>query len=681
MSPAGELWWLCRCVDESLSPFREPRAFVSTSKENEKEILIASSQVVKKIQLRIREFESSIKEELCSSEKHCSDHQCLPKIVTKMVNLLAVKNEFVQHVAVKALVLISEFVFATGNNWDEFVHLLCCSLEMAFTRMLSCSFENNNFDSSDVDFMLQHGLMSCDWSTVAGIVGVLRVICKHLKEDYDDDLVKVYYDSVNSCLLKMPWNSLDECWNCDVVSTKKSLPVNELHLSNLGAMDPGIRFLGTFLQLLCTLVDRNDFVETGCDSADKHPLFVTVMNLIPRLVKWCLRKQEDNSETCIIHYMKHKLLILMIRLGSLSCMDCSDSFSRLEILHNYFQELLLQPLTQFLSAQGCLEDSPFLSSLSDGETYGMSSSHLQRQAIFLLLDCSISLVSQRGSKENHSDCSALSSYFTNNPDPEFDNFRIKKGLLELYKWIQKHLPSEVSINCENYSEICMNFMSSFLKLYLHEDDLLFEVLLQLMSISSCLQQLSGRKDVAYQDVKRDFHFDLSDIFNPVYLFHLFLSEIHYDHQVLLDYLISKDTGISCVKYLLRCMNLICNSWKLFVEFPLSGELSNQSSCKRRKLLGDNPQLVADETPSSVDNNGSIELHSKNFEEDNEYDFKHHNIEQFKKAAECLLSLNNSIGNLHQKCLFPYNPEVLLRRLRRFQELCCQEKLFDRQKLE
>lgn len=201
-----------------------------------------------------------------------------------------------------------------GNNWDEFVHLLCCSLEMAFTRMLSCSFENNNFDSSDVDFMLQHGRMSCDWSTVAGIVGLLRVICKHLKEDYDDDLVKVYYDSVNSCLLKMPWNSLDECWSCDIVSTKKSLPVNELHLSNLGAMDPGIRFLGTFLQLLCTLVDRNDFVETGCDSADKHPLFVTVMNLIPRLVKWCLRKQEDNSETCIIHYMKHKLLVWFFHL-------------------------------------------------------------------------------------------------------------------------------------------------------------------------------------------------------------------------------------------------------------------------------------------------------------------------------------------------------------------------------
>lgn len=111
----------------------------------------------------------------------------------------------------------------------------------------------------------------------------------------------------------------------------------------------------------------------------------------------------------------------------------------------------------------------------------------------------------------------------------------------------------------------------------------------------------------------------------------------------------------------RCMHLICNSWKLFVEFPFSGELLNQSSCKRRKLLGNDLQFVADEMPSSVDNNGSTDLHFKNFKEDSEYDLKHHNNEQFKKAAECLLSLNNSIGNLHQKSLFPYNPEVLLRR--------------------
>ncbi|KAJ1436533.1 Protein Line, C-terminal [Sesbania bispinosa] len=666
MSPAGELWWLCRLVDESLrsytSCFNEPRAFVSMSKEKEKEILIASSQVVRKIQLRIHEFDSApSKDGLSSSKQHSSDHQCLPKIVTEMMILLTVKSEFVQHVAVNALVLTSQFVSTTGNNWDEFIHLLCCSLEMAFARMLLCSSEKCNFNSPDVNVLMQYGLRNCDWSTVAGITRVLRVICKHLKVDYDDGLVKVYYDLVNSCLLKMPWDFLDEYWSGGIGSMKKGSSMNQLNLNNFSAMEPGIKFIGTFLQLLCSLVDQNEVVETRCNSVYKHPLFVTVSNLIPRLVKWCLSKQEDSTGTHIVHYLKHKLLILMIRLGSLSCLDCLIHFSWFELLHNYFQELLQQPLTQFQSDQGdCLEGSPFLLSLSDEEACGMHSSHLQRQAVFLLLACSFSMISQRGLNVDHCNCSALCSCFTSNPDSKLD-FSRKKGSLELYKWIQGHLPTEISINHEKYLEICTNFMSSFLQLYLCEDDLLFEVLLQLLSISSCLQQQSERKDAAYVDVKKDFPFDLSDIFNPVHLFHLFLSEIHYDHQVLLDYLISKDTGISCAKYLLRCMHLICNSWKLFVKFPLFGEFSNQSSCKRRKVLGDGQQFLADGMPSSFDKNGSIILNIKNYTEDSEYGFKHYNIKPFKKATECLLSLSNSIENLHQKNLFPYNPEALLKR--------------------
>lgn len=206
--------------------------------------------------------------------------------------------------------------YLQGNNWDGFIHLLCCLLETAIARMLSYSSvyssgaQNCEFDSSEVDFLMQYGLKNCDWSTVAGITQVLRVICKCLKEDYDDELVKVYYDSVNSCLLKVPWDLLDEF--CD--TGKKGSFMNPWHPHNFDAMEHGIRFLGTFLQLLCSLVDHNGFFGTGCDSANKHPLLVTVINLIPRLVKWCLRKQEDRAETCIIHYLKHKLLVRFIHL-------------------------------------------------------------------------------------------------------------------------------------------------------------------------------------------------------------------------------------------------------------------------------------------------------------------------------------------------------------------------------
>ncbi|XP_014505808.1 uncharacterized protein LOC106765633 isoform X2 [Vigna radiata var. radiata] len=688
MSPAAELQCLCRLIDDYLRPYTEPWASVSISKEKEKEILIASSQVVTKIKLRIREFGSSAEvkrapdeEQWCGSNQHSSVDQCLPKIVTEMMVLLTVKSEFIQHVAVNALSLTSRFVHITGNNWVRFIHFLCCWLEMAITKMISCSSgpssgtENSEFDSSDVEFLMQYGIKDFDWSTVAGVLRVLRVICKYLEEeDYDDGLVKVYHDSVNSFLLKMPRDLLDKFRSGEFGSMKNSSSINQVHLNKFSVMEPVMIFLGTFLQFLCSLVDRNDLVETDCDSIDKHPLFITIVNLVPRLAKWCLRKQEDNAEKCIINYLNHKLLILMIRLGSLTGLDCRIPFSWIELLHNYFEEFLQQPLTQFHSDQiNCLEGSPFLVSLSDGEASLTHSDHLQRQAVYLLLACSFSLISQRGENANHCTCSTLTSCFTTNPDSEHDHFCMKKGFLELYKWIQRHLPSSISTNHDNYLEICMDFMSSFLQLYLREDDLLFEVLLLLFSISSCLQQQSERKDATYQDVMKDFPFALSDIINPVYHFHLFLCEIHYDHQVLLDYLISKDTGISCAKYLLRCLQLICNSWKLFVEFPLFGEFLDQSSCKRRKIVGDGLQLVADGMPTSVDNSGSTMLVIKNYKEDNGCGFKRYNIKPFKKAAECLLSLNNSVYNLHQKKLFPYNPEVLLKRLRRFQEFCSQEK--------
>ncbi|CAI8598635.1 unnamed protein product [Vicia faba] len=83
----------------------EPNTFFSKRKGNEKEILIASFQVVRKIQLQIHEFDSSSnKEDLHGSEKHCCIHQCLPKIVTKIVfefTLIIINITCIAHVVYK----------------------------------------------------------------------------------------------------------------------------------------------------------------------------------------------------------------------------------------------------------------------------------------------------------------------------------------------------------------------------------------------------------------------------------------------------------------------------------------------------------------------------------------------------------------------------------------------------
>jgi len=168
-------------------------------------------------------------------------------------------------------------------------------------------------------------------------------------------------------------------------------------------------------------------------------------------------------------YLPFFMQILMIRLGSLTGLDHRIRFSWIELLHNYFEEFLQLPLTQFHSDQiNCLEGSPFLLSLSDGKASLTHSDHLQRQAVYLLLACSFSLISQRGENANDCNCSTLCSCFPTNPYSEHDCFCMRKGFLELYKWIQGHLPTAISINHENYLEICMDFMSSFVQLYLRE---------------------------------------------------------------------------------------------------------------------------------------------------------------------------------------------------------------------
>ncbi|KAI9123855.1 hypothetical protein K1719_005155 [Acacia pycnantha] len=194
----------------------------------------------------------------CGLNLHSAAHHCMSNVVTDLMILLTVKSQFVQHLAVKVLALTSKFLFTMGNYLNEFIQFLCCFWEVA----IAGSGDENKIDLSVVRFLSPYELKRCDWSTVAGINQVLRDVIKCLKEDYDDELVKVHYDSVNSCLSK----------------------------------------------LLCSLVDQNDFVETGGAYANEHPLLVTVVNLVPRLLKWCLNKKGDTAETCIIQYLKHKLL-------------------------------------------------------------------------------------------------------------------------------------------------------------------------------------------------------------------------------------------------------------------------------------------------------------------------------------------------------------------------------------
>ncbi|KAL4180347.1 hypothetical protein AMTRI_Chr13g91650 [Amborella trichopoda] len=146
------------------------------------------------------------------------------------------------------------------------------------------------------------------------------------------------------------------------------------------------------------------------------------------------------------------------------------------------------------------------------------------------------------------------------------------------------------------------------------------------------------------------------------------SEIRYDHLLLLDYLISKDIGVLCLQYLLRCLRLVCNSWPIFKGFSMPNHEMNRLCCKRRTVSVDGRDFVGKVQPlsSSVEGISATQPprtgHKKR-------KGKTSGESTFENAEECLLSLKYALENLHKKNLFPYNPTALLRSFTRFQKFC------------
>ncbi|KAM3709389.1 hypothetical protein ACB098_02G169800 [Castanea mollissima] len=526
---------LCRLIDNSLHQFTVHHTYHSHStsvsslpkdKDKDKQILIALSEVLKQIQLwiptlnaydshNVKDLESASCSGGCVSHSD-DDNHCLANIVAHL-----------------------------KTNWDGFIHLVCVCLELAINNTLSypsapssSEAEDLNSDSSKFDDVIRPRLTNANWCTVAGIIRVLRNILKYLKREDDDQLLEVYLNSVDSCLSNVHWDLFEEVHVGQNSVTQKNFCADALFFRSI----------------------------SGC--IDKHPIRYKIINLVPKVLYWCLGKEGDYVDTCISQYFRHKLLVLMIRLSFQTCLECSTLVSWLQLLHTYFQELLWQPITQAESSlDDCLEGSPFFICVSNGETH-LHSSHIQRQAIFLFLKISFTLISLKENTEKQCLCTTPNSCLTYESNSGLECCFRKKGLLELHKWLQGHFPTETFLDNEMYMERCVNFASSLLQLFMHEDDILFKMLLQLLGVPFCTEQQYHKEKGTFQDVKEDILFHVSNIFSPICLFHLFLSKLHYDHEVLLDYLISKDMGISCAEYLLRCNTYACEKqW----NYHITGE--------------------------------------------------------------------------------------------------------------
>lgn len=205
-----------------------------------------------------------------------------------------------------------------------FIQFLCVCLELAINTLLADSSvpsstgaddsgsSSSSFvlalkdklkgsSSSSFVFALRDKLKGANWSALAGIIRVLRYILKSLTPDNHYELISVYFDSVNSCLSNVPWDSFTGIFVALDGDDKKS-SMREVSFQSF-------IFLGNFVQLLSSLVEQSGAVEAAVGSMNKHPVVSLIIVLVPKLLSWCPGKQGDCVNKSIFQYFRHKLLV------------------------------------------------------------------------------------------------------------------------------------------------------------------------------------------------------------------------------------------------------------------------------------------------------------------------------------------------------------------------------------
>ncbi|KAG6532000.1 uncharacterized protein LOC122055713 isoform X3 [Zingiber officinale] len=674
---------LCDLIRVSLSPYLEPKPF-SLTKESEKDLLISLSRVRKAIQRWNDESEfdgNPEKDADCHFHVTCCIYvnqqtevgsNCFMDIVSTMVPFLGLESGFVRHLVGKLFVDMSNLLAVCRTKWIRFVRLLWISHGIAMSSIISSSpmstrsihipneswlqsfmksewvrMENSAFDISTFVDLLHLKVFEINLFMVEGLFQIFRNILKSSKNDINN-LKGAYTYIALSSLLKMPWSWLNEIHTRHISSGEDGLLGSKNFLPRPTNMISGI-----ILQLLCSLCEQKDLIDAEGVSAGGHVIYTEFAELVIKLLPGFF--EHLRCKTNLSRYLKHKLLMLMTRLRSHVQDNVSHLVLWLELLKHNFQDLLYMPISDCsVGPATVVKESPFLANFDDGDKLqNLCTKHLWRQITFLFLHCCFRLVHFDKKSGYQFHCEAQSSCVTS-PLKVCGKLGTSMGLMQFFEWLQRLFPLENIVDYESFRESCCTFAAFFLQLYLEEDDMLFDILLQLLDAPVInLQICSSGEEIHFEEEKKSAVFVISSIFNPIYLFHVFLLLLHYDHLVLVDYLISKDTGIRFLQYLLRCLRVICTFWQTFMELSTFEGEKSQPRHKRRKIMYDKLESA----PSSSTTKGLMpsELFSVS---DADKSILQPN---FENAKVCLLNLKKTVEDLHRKDLFPYNPEPLIRR--------------------
>lgn len=303
---------------------------------------------------------------------------CLANIVSMLVGFLDFCSDYVKHSAGNILISVSSTLIKFESIWIQFIELAWGAIHAASKCVHNTSHSTTDSNSDDstssgtriTSFMtaLSEHRLNTSRQTMSSLFRVLHAILKFLKQsdsDLKDDFICLSIHQIH----KMPWNLFHQLHAGGLASCAKD---SRFSTSNDSAQS---RILtGSLLQLLGSLLDQSYLRDT-----DGQDMFVKLVDVVPKIASLSLGGQHDGSKS-LYQYLKHKILMVMMRLKPYIQQDCSHIVSWLKLLRRYFGDLLHQPISQHIAKpENCLEDSPFLLDMVDlVESQDKSTRHLQR---------------------------------------------------------------------------------------------------------------------------------------------------------------------------------------------------------------------------------------------------------------------------------------------------------------
>lgn len=325
-----------------------------------------------------------------------------------------------------------------------------------------------DLDTRSFITLSQSRLQGATWLTVGSLFQVLQKILKRLKHEHDD-LHELYMRIAVSALMKMPWDLLGEIHARDPVTKEEcSCKDNVLNVKNSFAYSKDI-FLGSLLQLMCSLVGQNNPNEIEDGLLKDIAVYSKFTSLVPKLLSFCFSEHLRCANICLSQYLRHKALMLMIRLSFHIHWQRIHALLWIELLKKYFEDLAYKSILENdTGCENCLEGSPFLAGITDGENLdSLCTRHLQRQAIFLLFKCFVSVACINEESAEKCSCSIEALSITCNLQVCCGQCCLL-GLSELSEWLQKCVFLGKFEDCDNYSRSYCTFQLSFLQLFIEE---------------------------------------------------------------------------------------------------------------------------------------------------------------------------------------------------------------------